>query len=116
MYFCFCFFFFFQAEDGIRDHCVTGVQTCALPISKPIESTMAILMLGLLTLPIFGDHPEQSWDQWVTDFERACHGYGMDEARMLSIIFMYLEAKAAKDFREVERAASIAIGRVLKIN
>src|SRR5260221_3350840 len=26
--------FFFQAEDGIRDHCVTGVQTCALPISQ----------------------------------------------------------------------------------
>src|SRR6476646_11513130 len=24
---------FFQAEDGIRDHCVTGVQTCVLPIS-----------------------------------------------------------------------------------
>src|SRR5438132_13399363 len=31
----FLFFFFFQAEDGIRDHCVTGVQTCALPISLP---------------------------------------------------------------------------------
>src|SRR5438132_7393284 len=30
-----CFLsFFFQAEDGIRDHCVTGVQTCALPISE----------------------------------------------------------------------------------
>src|SRR5947207_7690636 len=28
------FFFFFQAEDGIRDHCVTGVQTCALPIFR----------------------------------------------------------------------------------
>ena len=28
------FFFFFQAEDGIRDHCVTGVQTCALPIPQ----------------------------------------------------------------------------------
>src|SRR5687767_15723845 len=27
------FFFFFQAEDGIRDKLVTGVQTCALPIS-----------------------------------------------------------------------------------
>src|SRR5690606_40797183 len=27
------FFFFFQAEDGIRDFHVTGVQTCALPIS-----------------------------------------------------------------------------------
>src|SRR2546427_6822737 len=29
----FVFFFFFQAEDGIRDLTVTGVQTCALPIS-----------------------------------------------------------------------------------
>src|SRR3989475_12598312 len=29
------FFFFFQAEDGIRDLTVTGVQTCALPISSP---------------------------------------------------------------------------------
>src|SRR5437879_11226223 len=29
----FFFFFFFQAEDGIRDTSVTGVQTCALPIS-----------------------------------------------------------------------------------
>src|SRR5437762_9076115 len=28
----FYFFFFFQAEDGIRDTSVTGVQTCALPI------------------------------------------------------------------------------------
>src|SRR5216683_8157443 len=28
----YCFFFFFQAEDGIRDLIVTGVQTCALPI------------------------------------------------------------------------------------
>src|SRR2546422_5271187 len=28
-----CVFFFFQAEDGIRDVAVTGVQTCALPIS-----------------------------------------------------------------------------------
>src|SRR5438552_14549632 len=29
------FFFFFQAEDGIRDDLVTGVQTCALPITWP---------------------------------------------------------------------------------
>src|SRR5437867_5129741 len=28
-------FFFFQAEDGIRDRTVTGVQTCALPIFEP---------------------------------------------------------------------------------
>src|SRR6266850_208214 len=31
------FFFFFQAEDGIRDYKVTGVQTCALPISALID-------------------------------------------------------------------------------
>src|SRR5690625_6617725 len=30
-------FFFFQAEDGIRDGHVTGVQTCALPISRDSE-------------------------------------------------------------------------------
>src|SRR5205823_10380174 len=44
-----CFdFFFFQAEDGIRDKLVTGVQTCALPISgrfypsNPAELTALI--------------------------------------------------------------------------
>src|SRR5437016_13178601 len=31
------FIFFFQAEDGIRDWSVTGVQTCALPILRLIE-------------------------------------------------------------------------------
>src|SRR2546421_2624507 len=33
----FFFFFFFQAEDGIRDLIVTGVQTCALPISLDVR-------------------------------------------------------------------------------
>src|SRR5260221_9872208 len=33
-------FFFFQAEDGIRDHCVTGVQTCALPIFNAVTVAM----------------------------------------------------------------------------
>src|SRR5258706_14406223 len=32
-------FFFFQAEDGIRDWSVTGVQTCALPISRRRRSS-----------------------------------------------------------------------------
>src|SRR5215217_8603160 len=36
---CIHFFFFFQAEDGIRDIGVTGVQTCALPICEPVEIT-----------------------------------------------------------------------------
>src|SRR5699024_11493638 len=44
----FCFLFFFQAEDGIRDRNVTGVQTCALPISNwqlPIKMMNLILRL-----------------------------------------------------------------------
>src|SRR2546430_8051848 len=42
------FFFFFQAEDGIRDLTVTGVQTCALPIltTKRISSTPTIRRLS----------------------------------------------------------------------
>ena len=35
------FFFFFQAEDGIRDIGVTGVQTCALPISTSVAEPCA---------------------------------------------------------------------------
>src|SRR3989475_11964563 len=37
----FFFFFFFQAEDGIRDLTVTGVQTCALPISPSDDAPAA---------------------------------------------------------------------------
>ena len=33
---------FFQAEDGIRDHCVTGVQTCALPILKELPGPVCL--------------------------------------------------------------------------
>src|SRR2546421_5543474 len=41
------FFFFFQAEDGIRDLIVTGVQTCALPILF-----LATIELFRLTVPL----------------------------------------------------------------
>src|SRR5690554_7385276 len=40
----FFFFFFFQAEDGIRDADVTGVQTCALPISTVKKADKIIVM------------------------------------------------------------------------
>src|SRR5216683_5835192 len=41
MMFVHIFFFFFQAEDGIRDLIVTGVQTCALPISSGVHAAIA---------------------------------------------------------------------------
>src|SRR5574342_906497 len=40
------FFFFFQAEDGIRDPVVTGVQTCALPIFGIPEDKVVVLYAG----------------------------------------------------------------------
>src|SRR2546422_312870 len=42
----FFFFFFFQAEDGIRDVAVTGVQTCALPISDLLLGYLEVIGLG----------------------------------------------------------------------
>src|SRR2546430_8514630 len=41
-----CFFFFFQAEDGIRDLTVTGVQTCALPISAWSAAPAELFSIG----------------------------------------------------------------------
>src|SRR5207248_7700666 len=47
------FFFFFQAEDGIRDRTVTGVQTCALPIfalaGAPLTVTWSASMARRMT-------------------------------------------------------------------
>src|SRR5947208_9353187 len=49
-------FFFFQAEDGIRDDLVTGVQTCALPISH-IGNQVPAFLIRLL---IAQDHKENT--------------------------------------------------------
>src|SRR2546422_5732255 len=42
----FFFFFFFQAEDGIRDVAVTGVQTCALPIYRRPTRSISVRPSG----------------------------------------------------------------------
>jgi len=49
-------FFFFQAEDGIRDLIVTGVQTCALPIS-PIPRSLAMSFFGDLDVSVIDELP-----------------------------------------------------------
>src|SRR5690554_2782585 len=51
-------FFFFQAEDGIRDADVTGVQTCALPISQAPRSSNAWRMA--VTWPL-----TKRWSIWA---------------------------------------------------
>src|SRR5256885_3805567 len=59
-------FFFFQAEDGIRDYKVTGVQTCALPICSedwPVQRHQKIipsLILDKLPTPVLSNGAPQS--------------------------------------------------------
>src|SRR5207253_5799168 len=50
LYLCF-FFFFFQAEDGIRDGHVTGVQTCALPICGNTPARAGVFPLLPFDMP-----------------------------------------------------------------
>src|SRR5256885_8970862 len=45
---CVSCFFFFQAEDGIRDYKVTGVQTCALPICLPVRCRVGSSEIAVL--------------------------------------------------------------------
>src|SRR5260370_20324644 len=55
------FFFFFQAEDGIRDSSVTGVQTCALPICQFTFGYDSSHNLTSITNPTtIGGVPEQT--------------------------------------------------------
>src|SRR5256885_12250449 len=66
-------FFFFQAEDGIRDYKVTGVQTCALPICS--------LYPGL---PFsFGVTSQGSWHSVLrpTSGNRSRPGFGMPDSK-----------------------------------
>src|SRR5256886_6189986 len=57
--------FFFQAEDGIRDLTVTGVQTCALPILTPHKNHAAVIRAAArlepkTTVRIIGRGPERA--------------------------------------------------------
>src|SRR5438093_13630307 len=72
MYYC---YFFFQAEDGIRDWSVTGVQTCALPISINDEDTGTrretrerlrhphAFHGTIVRLPVLALDPRESWPE-----------------------------------------------------
>src|SRR5205823_958105 len=78
----------FQAEDGIRDKLVTGVQTCALPISSGgrmnclrVPALAAVLAVGVLLAPLMAKaQPKDKWvigvlglDPRVADFMDAFH-------------------------------------------
>src|SRR5437868_13293928 len=64
------FFFFFQAEDGIRDRNVTGVQTCALPISRTADTSAAVSWIELFP------------QRWCPPFARRRRGSRSEERRV----------------------------------
>src|SRR2546421_9928139 len=66
-------FFFFQAEDGIRDLIVTGVQTCALPISSwaDLASYRRLERAGRLTLRVALYLPLDEWRAVADTLRRA---------------------------------------------
>src|SRR5438046_10462667 len=66
-------FFFFQAEDGIRDWSVTGVQTCALPISR-LSKRKWILALSSAT----------SVQRWISEELRPGSSIGLPSTVMRS--------------------------------
>src|SRR5437016_12497798 len=71
------FFFFFQAEDGIRDWSVTGVQTCALPIFQVVTGVDFLEEMGV---------PEAMWHFRAKDFMAVVtmdsHGNRSEERRV----------------------------------
>src|SRR3989441_331543 len=94
-----CIFFFFQAEDGIRDKLVTGVQTCALPICEraPTERVLARVRAGEADPPC-----------------RACGGI------LKTATISFGQSLVAEDLARTERAARncdlmLAVGTKLSV-
>src|SRR5207244_5754237 len=71
--------FFFQAEDGIRDDLVTGVQTCALPIltSHGFRGAYLTSRHSVSVVAIAGDGTAMERDY---DFSSALHAGDLDDA------------------------------------
>src|SRR5437868_11712026 len=97
--------FFRQAEDGIRDGHVTGIQTCALPISITLDDLTTLLERRNVRIdqqePYFSRLPEERRRHWST-------------AGGLPLELLREESHASKRFRKVQigRASCRAGGEV----
>src|SRR6266478_3899537 len=80
----FCFFFFFQAEDGIRDLTVTGVQTCALPICRDKRAVEAQLV-GKPPDWMFASVPADRLDAFQRDLDSLVEAIIADGRRVILI-------------------------------
>src|SRR5688572_16951260 len=78
------FFFFFQAEDGIRDLTVTGVQTCALPISSVFATLPLALARGYRGLVVAHEASANSGNlEWNGEIVNHQWGKGWEAEQLL---------------------------------
>src|SRR6266496_6585492 len=113
----FClFFFFFQAEDGIRDLYVTGVQTCALPIwtgnaraLEMVRLTLGKMARGGMYDQLGGGFHRYSVDgQWlVPHFEKMLYDNGQ-------LASLYLRAWLATGDAEYRRVCEETLDYLLR--
>src|SRR3989449_7481251 len=87
-------FFFFQAEDGIRDVAVTGVQTCALPICKAMEMLVAY-------------YPKR--DYWLSVIYSVATRPGFSERLALDVARLKIETGTMRGADEYLDAAQLAL-------
>src|SRR6266496_5852049 len=99
------FFFFFQAEDGIRDLYVTGVQTCALPIFAAVEDArgdVASERVGTEDVPASGVPPLRP-DRNAARLDRELSvGPYRDAARRHDVDLLAVDGDRSADVRVVD--------------
>src|SRR3989441_11741834 len=83
--FCSFIVFFFQAEDGIRDKLVTGVQTCALPIYQLAEAAKHLGGAGLAWVKRQGEQVSGSVGKHFTTTVLGALGVGDGDAALLTV-------------------------------
>src|SRR5687767_8272483 len=104
-------FFFFQAEDGIRDKLVTGVQTCALPIYKleafdAIPHNAALMAERGVRVSINSDSDERA-RRLYQEAAKAMHYGGASEEEALKMITLHPAWQLGID----KRVGSIEVGK-----
>src|SRR3989475_6559059 len=115
------FFFFFQAEDGIRDLTVTGVQTCALPIfyqAGTLAGNPVAMAAGLATLreterPGFYETLERRTARLVAGIGNAArrHGVPVTTGHAGSMWGMYFAPGPVRNFAEAKAADASLFAR-----
>src|SRR5256885_5342141 len=100
--------FFFQAEDGIRDYKVTGVQTCALPIFGTVVATLHIL-LPFMVLPLYA-----TMQQIPRDLMQAGASLGAGPVLTFWRIFVPLSLRSEEHTSELQSPCNLVCRLLLE--